>query len=427
MRIESIESAWAEATFPSVFQGFQPSALRRQMQAFNEIVEEREYSPDDLDMVYARLSQEMPSAHRPLLNILSMGRTADVPVRHLASLLLLETYLAESAAAGVPAATYRDMLRSPESYLDLLAELDWVNAVRGLGGTVQPHAPTDTGAPEDGNYDLRWDEGGATFRGDVKWFKDWLVKSRGESLLAGHVKLMRIDLEHDIIVKAPVRHLTVDRVIDAAIETVTLYEAAVSQRPDPRWVLGRRRSYVEARVRRAYEFPPPLDLLIEAVIVKVGSTYPAGRGHVSVIESGFANDEDQSSVRRNLLRAASQTAEPSAGDDISCVLIGSAAAVDASDVEAVLNGRIVSVGTDGGSVHDGTGLFDPRNPEPGFEHIGAVLYFSLNFEPDSVDPRRIHAVRTCRMFERPGGVNGAQRARLERLRSGYLRDTSVVI
>jgi hypothetical protein len=236
---------------------------------------------------------------------------------------------------------------------------------------------------------------------------------------------MRMDLEHDIIVRAPVRHLTADRVIDAAIETMTLYEAAVSQRRDPRWAVGHRGSYAEVRVRRAYEFPPPPDLLVEAVLVNVGSKYPAGRGHVSVIESGFANDEDQSSIRRNLLRAASQTPEPSGGDDVSCVLIGSAAAVDESDVEAILNGRVVSVGPGGGPVYDGTGLFDPLNPEPGFEHIGAVLYFSLNFEPESVNPRRIHAVRTCRVFERPGGVNGAQQTRLERLRSGYLRVTTV--
>ncbi len=414
MNVLSIPLDWARGEFPAVFAVF-GSSLGRQVEAFNGIVEGGKYPHDDIEVVFGLLAREFKSIHRPLLNTLSLFRDPAWSPGAKAMLLLLESYLRSSLDAGDNRRTYRDMLWNPRAYMDLLAELDWACRLRRHGGTFRPHMRTHPDVPDDNtNYDLHWEYSGHTLFGDVKWFKDWLVKPRGEYLLRGQIWLLRPDLKHHIIVKARLGHWTPDRVINAALSALELYQAALDGRRDPRWALARSRDRAQAAMKAAYyEFPPPPDLLVESVTVLLNTD----RGSVSVVETGCATGEDMDSARRNIIAAASQIPEARTQADVTCACIGSAAPQDSDDVHRALFGA-----PDGSGA---PGMFDPRSTEPGYEHLNAVAHFSLQFEPAADDPRTVVVRRQATLFRGPKAMTPEQEAFLRRVLEVFREESTV--
>lgn len=427
MPVRPIEYDWASAQFPSLFRFFRVNRLRAQVEAFDEIVEAQEYRWRDIDIVFARLTAEINEAHAPLLFAMSSARDDAPSPWHVGAIRFMEECLTRALNAGVTENTYRSMLVSPNSYLDLVGELDWADHLRLMGGDFSPHSPTQAGAESNSNYDLHWVSDGRTLRGDAKCYKDWLVKTRGENLLSGQIKLLGQDLAHDITVKVPARNRTTSQVIEAAEMTLRLYQAAVNNTQDPGWVLSEVPAGRLVRLRAAYyrdEDSP--EVPIESVRVNLEPQRAVGEANVGVVEADFGDLEDAPAARRNLLHGASQVPSPTPGNnDVSCIMLGSAAASDSSDVEAALLGRLTVRWPARVPFYDGTGLFDPQNLEPGFNHIGAVFHFSLNFEPVPDHPEQARAVRTCRLFERPNAITPEMHTHLESVRAGYFRDTVI--
>ncbi len=421
MNVEPISHEWAARTFPAVFQVF-GSPLRRQVEAFAEITGERPFPSDDIDIVWSLMAREFTDTHRPILNTLSLFPDRGVPPEGKAMLVLLEQYLAYSLAKGDDVRTYRDMLRSGQAYMNLIAELDWACRLRASGGTFRPHTPTDPASGGNDNFDINWERAGQTLRGDVKWFKDWLVRSRGTDLLSGQIKLLRPGLRHDLVVTARMRDWTVGQVIDAALEASALYDAAVAGREDPSWALGREGQRVDLRLRAAYEIPPPERLLLVGVTVHLGRVYDPGKGHVSVVESGAGGEDDQEAARRNLARAASQTPPPQRRGDVSCVFIGSALESDAEDVDAVLHCRLPA-----GHPQRLPGLFDPGSPVAGYAHLNAAVHFSINFARREAGSQEVVVSRTARLFQGPNGLDDAQRAFLDAALGEVIQDTTLAV
>ena len=332
-------------------------------------------------------------------------------------LRLLDTYLRESIDAKDKVSLYRDMLQNPMSYMDLLAELDWAMRLRRAGGELKPHPKTHPVDPGDNkNYDLHWETREGTFRGDVKWFKDWLVKPRGEDLLRGQIWLLRPDLKHHLVVKAPMRFRTPDDVIRTAEEVLLLYQAALEGRKDPRWVIVKGRDgRVQIAVRGIYEFPPPADMLVESVLI----LSEGSRGSISTVESGAGGLDDVEVALSNIRKAALQV-PPGAGDgDVCCLCIGSAEPQDSGDVKAALFGR-----------DDGTGapgVFHPKSEEPGFEHLHSAVHFSLSFEGVKSDLTVVTVKRMVTPFDGPKAMSERQRAFLHKVIEIFTQRSTVKI
>jgi hypothetical protein len=420
MNIDPIDGPWAEQKFPAVFRVF-GAPLRRQINAFNEILTERGATDIvDLDMVFARMVTEFAEPHRPLLNTLSLYRDDRCPPGLKGMLKLLDSYLTESLNAGDPLSTYRSMLRSSGSYIDLIAELDWACRLRASGGKFNPHAATDPQDPLDGgDYDVCWEVAGQTLHGDVKWFKDWLMKPRGEDLLSGQIKLIQTNVRHNVVVLARMRHWTVDAVIEAADEALTLYHAAVAGIHDPRWALGRSRGRIDLRLRAASDLRPPEHLLIEGVSVYLEPEFAPGKGHIQVIETSAGREDDREAVRRNLAKAATQIPTMVPPDDVCCAFIGSAVDTDREDVGSVLYSDLPQ-----GNPKRTPGLLDPDSPVPGYEHLHGVVHFSLNFAQDARGTDVVVS-RSAALFQGLTAMNDRQRAFLDRAMATVVQSTVV--
>ena len=418
MNVQPIDAEWAAKTFPAVFTVYGGSGLARQIDGFNGVVTGKEYVHDDIDFAFAAMAREFRNIHRPILNTLSLFRDPAWPPGGKAMLVLLQEYLAESLAAGDGIGTYRSMLVSPSSYMDLLAELDWAIRLRRAGGSLTPHPKTNPDDPADNtNYDLDVAFGGAAFRGDVKWFKNWLVKPRGEDLLKGQIWLLKPDLKHHLIVKAPIQFRTPDDVIRAAEEVLTLYQAALANTRDARWVIssgsgGRKQIAVRAAY---YQFPPPPDLLVESVTI-LGE---GGTGSISVVESGAGGLDDVDAARRNIAGAASQVPPGKTADDVSCVCIGSAVPQDVEDVRTTLLGT--------GASGVAPGVFDPKSDEVGYDHLNAAIHFSIYFDPPRDDPRTVIVKRSAAPFKGPKGLNASQQSLLDKVLDIFRTESAVRI
>jgi len=416
MKVLPIDPEWAKKEFAAIFQVY-GSALGRQIEAFNGAVGGREIPDEDIEFVFAPLSKEFKKIHRPLLNTLSLFKDPAWSAGGKAMIRLLDTYLGESLAAKDKISLFRDMLQNPMSYMDLLAELDWAARLRRVGGTIVPHPKTHPEDPDDNtNYDIHWEAGGDTFRGDVKWFKDWLVKPRGEDLLRGQIWLLRPDLKHHLVVKAPMRFWTPDDVIRTAEEVLLLYQAALDGRKDPRWVIGRNTGgKVQIAVRGIYDFPPPADLLVESVLILADGE----RGSISTVESGAGGFDDVEAALSNIRKAALQVPAAAGDGDICCLCIGSAVPQDADDVNAALFGRDDGMG--------GYGVFHPKSQEVGFEHLNAAVHFSLSFEEVKGDPNAVAVKRALTVFDGPKAMSERQRAFFRKVLDIYREDSVVKI
>jgi hypothetical protein len=249
----------------------------------------------------------------------------------------------------------------------------------------------------------------------VKWFKDWLVKLRGEDLLRGQVWLLRPDIKHHIVVKAPMRFRTPDDVIRTAEEVLRLYHAALEGRKDPRWWIDRGgNGRIKITVRDAFEFPPPPDLLVENVLILAEGK---DRGSISTIESGAGGFDDISAARSNIQSAAHQVPNVDGAGDVCCVCIGSAVPQDSDDVKAVLHGRDDGTG--------GPGIFDPQSEEPGYAHLHGVVHFSIWFEAMEGEPEEVAVRRSFKLFNGPKAMSDPQCAFLEKVLVNYAKDEVV--
>ncbi len=330
MLLQPIDIKRAKAGFPSIFTVFS-NRLDQQLEAFNQALGADQVPSHRSTIVYGRMGAHgFANPHRPILLALSaLHAPGQFPPTGVAPVVLIEAGLRQSLSRGDKPSTYLTMLRSPASYSDLIGELDWVTQLRAAGATLEPHAPTPG---QEGNYDINGDLAGHRLMGDVKWFQNWLVKPRGDNPLVGQIMLLQPDLAHEIVVKSRVRVYSQDYLLAAAQETLDLYRDALGGTSTDRSHVVPGSPCTAAYAR------DPASRLVESVEVRMDRTYPAGKGHVFLVESEFPQSEDENAIYSNLLAAASQVPAAKSDAETACALIGTAIPQSVDDVAACLFG-----------------------------------------------------------------------------------------
>ena len=176
---EPIDLDWARRNFPSVFEVF-GNDLDRQVHAFNQVVQRQQRADEDGTIVFGAMYNEgvrRPAPHRPILNSLSMLQEPDLICPCSTGWLYrLEQLLTGVRSLGASPGFFRDMLRSSGSFYDLIAELEWGAALQRISGDFTPHSRTTP--DKSGNFDIDWTLSGVRVLGDVKFFKNWLLKEK---------------------------------------------------------------------------------------------------------------------------------------------------------------------------------------------------------------------------------------------------------
>jgi hypothetical protein len=416
MLLQPIDIKRAKAGFPSIFTVF-GNGLDQQIDAFNKALGAGQVPSHLSTIVYGRMgAYGFANPHRPLLLALSaLHAPGQFPPIGVAPVFLLEAGLAQSLSRGDKPSTYLTMLRSPASYSDLIGELDWVTQLRGAGATLEPHAPTPG---QEGNFDINCDLAGHRLMGDVKWFQNWLVKPRGDNPLVGQIMLLQPDLAHEIIVKSRVRAYSQEYVLRAAEETLALYRDALGGTSTDRSYVVPGNPYTAAYAR------DPASRLVESVEVRTDRSYPAGKGHVFLVESEFPQSEDENAIYSNLLAAASQVPAAKGDAETACAMIGTAIPQSLDDVVACLFGSTTEDPETGQPVKT-AGLFDAASQVPDLNHIDSVIFFSMYYESAGDDPSRVRVRRVCKAFLQPGHETTSRRAAVERVCTIYGNDSEV--
>ena len=356
-----------------------------------------------------------PLPHRSILNSLSvLQEPATLWPTATGWLVRLESLLADARKAGIPAAVFRDMLRSSGSYYDIIAELEWGTALRRLSSDFAPHSITVAGT--EGNFDINWGIGQHRVLGDVKFFKNWLLKEKGEDSLNTKLLLIRPDLRHHLYVSGEKRELGVGHAIDAALEVLTLYDAAINGESMDEILVEREGREVVAYNRMAAR-------LVDSVRFNPAELHEPGKGSISLIESNHDGDNDQKTARGNILKAAKQIPVPG-NQHISCVFLGSSSPTDSWEIGDLVLGPWKVDRATGNAVRAGGGVLDPNPAEPDFVHLQAVIHFSIWTAYDVNDPFGVHLLKSCELFEKPGAIDAAARGILQQAIAEFKKPVS---
>jgi hypothetical protein len=414
---EPIDLDWSRRTFPNIFEVF-GTALDAQVTAFNQVVDRRPRGDEEGTIVFGAMFNDgirKPLPHRPILNSLSALQEPGLFwVTATGWLVRLESLLDDVRAAGIPPIMFRDMLRSSGSYYDLIAELEWGTALRKLSADFTPHSRT---VPDkDGNFDINWGIAGSRVLGDVKFFKNWLLKQKGEDALNSKLLLIRRDLQHHLYVRAEKRDLGEGHAIDAALEVLLLYDAAIGgQSSDD--------VHIEIVGTEVVAYNQRPSRLVDSVRFDRSVNIEPGKGSICLIESGFKEEDDQKTARANLLKAAKQIPVPSA-HELSCVFLGSSSPTDAWDIGDLALGPWGFDRATRDSIRTGGGVLDPNPAEPDFVHLQAIIHFSIWTDYDVHDPFRVHFSKSCELFEKPGAIDAAKRGILQQAIAEFKKPVS---
>ena len=418
MLLQPIDISRAKAGFPSIFAVF-GGKLDHQVEAFNKALGGEQVPSHLSTIVYGRMgAYGFVNPHRAILLALSaLHAPGQFPPTGVAPIFLLEDGLSQSLAKGDKPSTYLTMLRSPASYSDLIGELDWVTRLRTAGAKLDPHAPTPG---QEGNFDINCELAGHQLMGDVKWFQNWLTRHRGDSPLVGQIMLLQPDLNHEIVVKSRVRVYSQEYVLRAAEETLALYHDAISGKSTDRSHVIQGPSGMAAYARDTARG------LVDSVEVRADRTYPAGKGHIFLMESEFPQSEDENAIYGNLLAAASQVPASKSDAETACALIGTAIPQSVEDVEACLFGAPTE-DPDTHKITKTIGLFDPASQVPDLKHIDTVIFFSIHYKSTADDPNRVQVHRSCRPFFQPGHETTSRKAAVDQVCRSYGQVTEVQV
>jgi hypothetical protein len=164
--------------FPMLVHGFGASVLKRQVDAYNEVVAAGHASPVHINFLL-QTQKQIRSPHLPLLNTLSVWHSPDLSRPSyramVARVFLLEQLLRGAATAGEKPSGYEDMLREPNSLDRVIGELDAGSPLTRVG-RFSAHQLTDPTGTSKKNYDIDWQWLGCHLRADVKWFDTWVLK-----------------------------------------------------------------------------------------------------------------------------------------------------------------------------------------------------------------------------------------------------------
>jgi hypothetical protein len=396
-----IDLAWAERSFPSIFQVF-GAEFPRQIEIYNGIVRERQFDPSDGAMLFAMMYREgaRPEPHGPLLRSLSMLQAPAVNRPTTTGWLVhLENLLADALGSGIGPNVYSGMLRSSDSFFDLIAELEWGTSLRRLSPDFRPHELTTPG--QNRNYDINWRRDPFRIVGDVKFFKNWLIRRRGINVLTAVLQLLRFDIAHLLFVSMDERELGEDMAIRAALELMEMYRAGLAQETREPFVVAREGDHVVVVNNFANRYINRIRF--DPSVVQAG-----GEPRIVLTESGFSSDA--ATIRAAILRAAPQIPDP-AEDEISCVFLGSASPTDADEVEDVAFGQWVFDRRTHQAVHRNDGVLAPEPPEADFRHLQSIIHFAIWLDDDHAgDPQVARIYRRCRLLEKDGALSEDKRA-----------------
>ena len=226
-----------------------------------------------------------------------------------------------------------------------------------------------------------------------------VTQRKGIDALNSKLLLLKPDLKHHLFVGGDKRELGEGHAIDAAFEVLELYEAGISRQSSNECDVEVRGDEVVVHNRNETR-------LVDWVRFNPAHQEAPAGGSISMIESGFGDDEDQMTARGNVLKAAKQIPVPGE-EEISCVFLGSSSHTDASDVGDLAFGSWRFDRTTCNSVRAGGGVLDPNPTEADFDHLQAIIHFCIWAERDIDDPLRVNFFRSAELF--PAGCYRRQK------------------
>ena len=142
------------------------------------------------------------------------------------------------------------------------------------------------------------------------------------------------------------------------------------------------------------------------------------------MESEFPQTEDENAIYSNLLTAASQVPAAKCDAETACAIIGTAIPQSVEDVKTCLFGTTTEDPETRQSIKT-AGLFDPASQVPDIKHIDCVIFFSIYYVSAAADPDQVRVRRVCQPFFQPGHETPSRTAAVERVCTGYAKDSEV--
>lgn len=378
-----IELAKIEAAYPSIASCYGPADFQYQVSILLA------NKGQGIDETMIRVGRAERYANLTLLRMILAAHYFSLP-QAAARLKLLEKQLGECISGGISLSNYSSMIRSSESVLDLIHELDWTLFLKSRGGQITPHVPTDP-KKSNKNFDIHCTIAGNTIHGDVKVFKDWLSKATGTDFFRSLTTLLGTDFNHRITVRVKNTPRYEEQCIEAALLVWDGYCIAVDGERTSKWNVVKRGSEVTAVLLCESDELYPVDdnRLIDSVSISL--TTQGKTNQVLVTEPLEIDGVDHGAIRRCIRDAASQISETKPQGVVSCVFLGSGTGDTEQTAEVLFDDRDI-----GGGVS--TGIFSAGFAEPGYDHIDAVVNFSIRFDVERDGECTVH--RSCRIMGR---------------------------
>ena len=377
-----IDIRQAEALIPRTIESFGEREFKSQLNIYNEFM--TRFPPDSPAARYHRWTTERyKKINNSIFNCLYSlleNQNNIYYCRIAAPLIHLEVLLESAAKGNYSPTTFSSMVRSSESFWNVIAELDIGEILRQSKNSLKRHVPRDNSNNRGKNFDLRWTPRNLSLLADVKWFQDWLVRPNGQDLLSVTEYLIGKDLKHLLYISFNDTTISDEKAIKACEEIGELYRAIMSSAKSRsnKWVSVEKRAgkawYVESK-------PLKPQHIVKSITV---DKRISGESKIIIIQNNLDDGKkDRAAIQRNLIGASSQIPSNCSGSETTCVFLGSHEGLTESDeVEEVLLGKYELHPITSKPVRDG-GLFSMNSPITDLIGLDSVVYFSYGYEVDS--------------------------------------------
>ncbi|WP_440999805.1 hypothetical protein [Fodinibius sp. SL11] len=357
-----------KAKFPLITNLFGNNDLRSQIKMFNKVVEAKEIQLGRFGFI--KEIDNNIEVHYKILNILSYLSIDDkkFPFTVAISIFYLESLLKSLDSKKCNLSSFKELLRSPYSYENLLAELTIVEELSDISDNFSVHNPSKTAS--NSNYDLFAEIVGKRIHTDVKWFESSLSKNRGLDMPYIFEDLIVRDINEWVMVKLKNYVFDEDDAILAAREVLDLYQnrKEINSRE---YYVSNLNSSSKNVIRRGNS-----NKFVESISIINNPGEPT----VSTICGFDMNLDIKDAIVENIKKGSKQISGNTNSNDYQTIFIGTNNFQEFRDIEICLYHRKNDYG-------ENCGLF-----KEGFEHqqeLSSIVFFSINYSQMDQDSYQV--------------------------------------
>lgn len=381
MNYYPIDFEKVKSNLPLFTRVFGEADLERQIGLFNNAI-----SGKSLELGKFRFIKELDNktaVHHKIINILSYlsNPNKEFPFSFTASLFYLESLLS-NLENQLNINSYRDLIRSPNSFENAIAELTIANKFLSTGNSISIHNQSKKHVSL--NYDLLVNLSDNQLHADIKWFKSSLSKDVGLSMPHVFEDLIIDDIDHWIMVKLKDHIYNEDDAVQAAFEVIELYNEKDSTSSDIAYIgkLGDKSKSITFKYGKGefIENISIIDIPGEPMISTMG---------------GFNMTLDvKDAITRNIQKGARQVEGNINSTDLQTIFLGTNNTHESHDVEYCLYHIKNQFGDPSGLFKEG-----PQN----LKELSSVVFFSINYKIE--DENRYRVVLDSKFFPNPENNN----------------------